>query len=179
MSAPLGRPRLTGGTARNRPLAADVPSSARPTSARVREALFSMVGQQLDGQRVLDAFGGAGLLALEAWSRGAEVVVVERDPRAIGAIRANVRALGAELRVVAGDVLALVPDLGRFDLILVDPPYALDPAPILTRLATAASGSLVLEHEASREPPTVAGLVLDRRKSYGGTALAVYRAEEP
>ncbi|MCB9685663.1 MAG: RsmD family RNA methyltransferase [Alphaproteobacteria bacterium] len=179
MSAPQGRPRLTGGTARNRPLAAEVPSSARPTSARVREALFSMVGQHLEGQRVLDAFGGAGLLGLEAWSRGAEVVVVERDPRAVAAIRANIRALGASLEVVAGDVLALVPGLGRFDLVLVDPPYALDPGPILARLAPAVAGSLVLEHDASSEPPPVAGLVLDRRKGYGGTALAVYRAEEP
>ncbi len=176
-SSDPGRPRLTGGSARGRPLPVAVPASARPTSSRVREALFSLVGQHLEGTRVLDAFGGSGLLAFEAWSRGAEVVVVERDRAAADVIRANAEALRAEIGLVRGDVLAVAPELGRFDLVLVDPPYAEPPRPILERLAPLVVDRLVLEHDAAVEPPEVAGLVLDRRRGYGGTALAVYRAE--
>ena len=79
-----------------------------------------MVGQDLAGTRVLDAYGGTGLLGLEAWSRGAEVVVVERDPRTASAIRANAERLGADVDVRTGDVLALLPSLGRFDGVLAD-----------------------------------------------------------
>ena len=148
----------------------------RPTSSRVREALFSMVGQDLAGTRVLDAYGGTGLLGLEAWSRGAEVVVVERDPRTARAIRANADRLGADVDLRTGDVLALVPSLGRFDGVLADPPYRFDPGPILEGLAPCADAWIVLETDDGVEAPTApAGWALDRRRSYGGTALVVYR----
>jgi 16S rRNA (guanine966-N2)-methyltransferase len=167
------RPRLTGGHARGRPLATPVPEGARPTAARVREALFSVVGQDLAGVRVLDAFGGSGLLALEAWSRGAEVTVVERDRAAADAISANVAALGASVQVVVGDVLATA--VGRYHLLLVDPPYAAPVEPVLRALAAATLQTLVLEHDAAVEPPAqVPGLALARTRAYGGTALSFY-----
>ncbi|MEQ1571897.1 MAG: RsmD family RNA methyltransferase, partial [Myxococcota bacterium] len=151
----------------------------RPTAARVREALFSMVGQDLEGARVLDAFGGTGLLGFEAWSRGARVVIVERDPRAARQIRANADALGAEVELHVGDVRVEVANLGRFTGVLVDPPYADDPAPIVARLAPAADGWLVLETDDRTPSPAGSPLVLDRRRSYGSTALSVYRSAEP
>jgi len=170
------RPRLTGGIARGRTLAVDVPRSARPTSARVREALFSLVGHDLSGLRVLDAFGGSGLLALEAWSRGADAVVVERNAAAVRAIKANVAALGADVQVVAGDVRARVAALGRFDGVFVDPPYAEPAAAWLSVLATVSADWLVLESADDVDPPEVRGLVLERRRCYGNTALSLYRA---
>lgn len=170
----MGRPRISGGRARGRPLVAEVPVGARPTSSRVREALFSLVGHDLEGRTVLDAFGGSGLLALEAWSRGARVTVVERDPRAVKRIRQNAAGFGAELRILTGDVLRLAPSLGRFDGVLVDPPYALEPGPVLEGLAPLVGDWLVLETDEGTPPAEVGGLRLERRRVYGGTALAVY-----
>jgi len=173
------RPRLTGGRAGGRPLARSVPRSARPTSARVREAIFSLVGHDLDGQSVLDAFAGSGLLALEAWSRGAQVTAVERDRSAVRVIRANADALGAEVRVVRADVLRWAGRCSeRFDLVLVDPPYAMDPAPILAGLVPVVGRCLVLESAASTPEPAVpAGVAVDRLRCYGDTAVRVYRRE--
>lgn len=169
--------RITGGVARGRVLRQPVDAGIRPTSERVREALFSIVGQDLSGTRVLDAFGGTGLLGLEAWSRGAAVVIVERDKRAANAIRDRARELGASIELRVGDVLRKAPTLGRFDGVLVDPPWAEDVAPILEALAPLASGWLVLEHEdTTAAPDAAASLALDRRRSYGRTVLSVYRA---
>ena len=174
----MTRPRITGGAARGRLLAEAVPASARPTSSRVREAMFDLVGHDLTGQRVLDAFGGSGLLALEAWSRGAAVVCVERDPRALRVIRANVAAMGATVEVVGGDVVERIVGLGAFDGALVDPPYALPATPILDALARRVTGWLVMEggrgHAAAEVP---AGVVIDRERWYGDTVLRVYRRE--
>lgn len=171
----MTRPRITGGRARGRVLPADVPADVRPTASRVREALFSIVGQDLEGLRVLDAFGGTGLLGLEAWSRGASVVVVEQSAAAAAAIRANAAALGADLDVRTGDVRVLCEGLGLFDGVLVDPPYRLEPGPIVERLASQVRGWLVLELDEARPSPVVAGLTEDRRRTYGGTALVLYR----
>jgi 16S rRNA (guanine966-N2)-methyltransferase len=170
------KPKLTGGTARGRPLPTPIPSGVRPTASRVREALFSMVGQDLSGWRVLDAFGGAGLLGLESWSRGAEVVVVELNPQTARCIETNARQLGADLQVRVGDVLALAPGLGTFELVLADPPYRDDPRQVVGALAPVTADWLVLEtDEGTAAPEAPAGLVLDRRRVYGGTALVIYR----
>ncbi len=136
-----------------------------------------MVGQDLSGQRILDAFAGSGLLALEAWSRGAVVVAVERDGGAARRIRDNVAGLGATVEVVHGDVARVVASLGRFDGILADPPYGLDPAPALGVLAAHAQHWIVLEQAATATPPTIAGFRVERRRTYGGTALSLYDRE--
>ena len=169
-------PVLTGGAARGRRLAASVPPGVRPTSARVREALFSMVGHDLTGLRVLDAFGGTGLLALEAWSRGATVTVVERDHAALQAIRKNAAALGAAIEIRAGDLRAIARGLTPFDGVLADPPYDLSAEEAVDLLSPIALGWLVLESAATVDAPAPrAGLSLDRRRRYGGTMLTVYR----
>ena len=168
-------PRLTGGRARGRPLVRPVPKGARPTSSRVREALFSLLGNDLSGQRVLDGFGGSGLLALEAWSRGASVVCVERNGGAVRAIRANVDALGAEVQVVCSDLLHHRG--GPYDIALLDPPYALDPTPFLEHVAALQVSTIVLEGPKGSPSPQVDGLALDRQRCYGDTVLRVYQRE--
>ena len=168
--------RITGGVARGRVLREPVASGVRPTAARVREALFSMVGQDQHGRTILDAFGGAGLVGLEAWSRGARVTVFERDRRAWQAIVRRGEQVGAEWIVRQGDVLAQAPRLTPFDGVFADPPYGTDPAAVIAALAPLAGEWLVLETDTGVEVPAEAGaLPLDRVRRYGRTQLVVYR----
>ena len=125
---------------------------------------------------MLDAFGGTGLLGLEACSRGAEVVIVERDRRAAKQIESCAKALDVTPTIVQGDVLREVSRLGRFDVVLADPPYPLEPAPIVAGLACAVVEILVLEQPADRGPPVADALELVKSRTYGGTALHVYAA---
>jgi len=155
-----GSLRIVGGVWRRRRLAvADLPG-LRPTPDRVRETVFNWLGQQLDGLRVLDLFAGSGALGLEAASRGAaEVVLVERDARAAALLRTHVAALdaSASVRVIQDDALHFLGTLPRpFDVLFLDPPYALDlTAVCLARLPDwLASGALVYtEHDTPLRAP--------------------------
>lgn len=170
------RLRITGGRARGRHLVESVGADVRPTSSRVREALFSLVGHDLSGTCVLDAYGGSGLLGLEAWSRGAEVTIVESEPSTVEKIRANAADLGASVEIRTGRVELLAPTLGRFDGVLADPPYRFDPIPVVGALTAVCDGWLVLEtDERTDAPDPPPGWALDRRRTYGGSALVVYR----
>ncbi len=169
--------RITGGELRGRILPGRVPAGVRPTSARVREALFSILGPELPGASVLDPFGGTGLLSFEALSRGASHArVLERQRRVAGRIRAAAEALGLAERTEV--VVTEVPrGLGRdtWDVVLVDPPYALDPEPILRALEPRVGGLLVLEHTRRIAAPQLEELALDRSRRYGDTVLSIYR----
>src|SRR3954467_10782232 len=118
--------RIIAGRWRGRPLLSPPGHATRPTADRVREALFSMLASRLgtfEGLQVADLFAGSGALGLEALSRGAaHCVFVEKDRRAVEAIRANLAALGASGEVLARDAdHAALP--GPFDLAFLDPPY--------------------------------------------------------
>lgn len=169
--------RITGGRLRGRVLATPVPEGVRPTSSRAREALFSLVGQDLEGWSFFDAFGGSGLMALEAASRGAApVVVCERNAKALAAIRANAAALGVPLDLRPGDAASLADTL-RAHVVYLDPPYADDVAAWITRLGPCATEVLVAEGRTGTAFPERAGaLPLDRARTYGEATLAVYRA---
>ena len=108
--------RVIGGHDRGRRLRAPRGLATRPTADRVRVTLFDVLGPTVAGARVLDLFAGTGAVGIEALSRGAaRVVLVERDQSALRALRANLAALGAPraaARVMAGDVLRLLPELG-------------------------------------------------------------------
>jgi len=123
------RLRIVGGQWKRTPIAVIRTPGLRPTPDRVRETLFNWLGQRLDGRRCLDLFAGTGALGFEAASRGAaQVVLVERDRRAVRAIAATIERLEArQMRVVAGDAfeaLARLAQAGeRFDLVFVDPPF--------------------------------------------------------
>lgn len=130
VSTPLPREvRLIGGTWRRSKLPVVDRPGLRPTPDRVRETLFNWLGQDLTGWRVLDAYAGTGALGFEAASRGAaDVVLVESDPAVIAALDAARQRLQAQaVRVVRGDALAWMARSasGVFDLVLIDPPYAL------------------------------------------------------
>jgi len=176
--------RLTGGEFRGRSLA--VPPGARPTEGRVREALFSIWQDRLDGARVLDLFAGSGVVALEAVGRGAlSVLAVDDDPRAIKTLQANAGRLGeclVDVRRLAlpGGLARLVEQgAGPFDLVYVDPPYDYDPyAETLQALVPllAADAEVAVEHSSRRDLPAEAGPLtrLDVRR-YGESAISFYR----
>lgn len=127
-AGPRNRVRIVGGQWRSRLIQfPDVPG-LRPTPDRVRETVFNWLGQDLTGMRCLDLFAGSGVLGLEAASRGArEVVMVERDARAFRALEDSLRQLGpAPVRLVRADALEfLASDAGQYDVVFLDPPYAM------------------------------------------------------
>lgn len=165
--------RITGGRARGRVLRGDLREGIRPTGARVREAIFSALGQNLSGQTFLDAFAGSGIMALEAWSRGAEVTAVERDPRKAREIVDRVREIGGDVAVRTADVTRLVPEV--FDVVYADPPFALDPAPLVSALAPWVGRTLLLEAERSTARPTADGLSFVRTRRFGTVVVHEYR----
>jgi 16S rRNA (guanine966-N2)-methyltransferase len=174
--------RIVAGQYRGRRLAAPAGLDTRPTSDRVREALFSILGNAVAGARVLDLFAGSGALALEALSRGAaSAVLVEQDRRAAAAIEANVDALGIEnARVVRADALAWLRRAGgEWDIVFLDPPYssARDLAGSLTELlpAVLAENALIVSESDKRDPLTL-DLPLDDERTYGHTRIAIHRA---
>jgi len=154
----------------------------RPTSDRVREALFGQLGA-LEDAHVLDLYAGTGALGIEALSRGASAAIfVERSPASLGVLKDNLDRLGlrAQSQIVRGDALAVVRRLGRsaerFHLILADPPYASDVSPELLRALLAARivaprGTVVIE--SSRRHPVRPGpgwrVISERR--YGDTLV--------
>ena len=167
--------RITGGTLRGRVLSGKVRAGVRPTSARVREALFSIIGQNLDGVTVLDAFGGSGLLTFEAFSRGATVTTVERNRSAAVGIKQSAKELEVCLDLRIDDVRNVV-TVGAWDVVIMDPPYAEDPIGWLTEGLRAAQETLVMEHRSGVcMPSVIGGFGLDRSRRYGDSALTLFR----
>ena len=167
--------KITGGHLRGRTWPVPVGRGVRPTASRVREALFSVLGQDLSGWTVLDAFGGSGLLGVEAHSRSASSVqIMEQNAKAASHIQKAIRALELPVQVRRGDVRTIL-KTGRFDLVLMDPPYSNEPLPWIELGADAALRVLVIETGAHHPlPERVRGLVRDRMRRYGDTQLGIY-----
>ena len=182
--------RIIAGRWRGRRLRAPAGRRVRPTAERVREALFSAIADRVEGARVLDLFAGSGALGLEALSRGAvEAVFVERALTARTALARNVDSLGAggACRVLARHALAALRELGaageRFDVVLLDPPYASDlPERALADLAAsgllARAALVVVEHPVNRSFAGISDLRYRWTKRYGDTALTLFEAPE-
>ena len=117
--------RVITGTARGRKLAEPKDASVRPTTDMVKEAIFSILQFDVPGRRVLDLFAGTGQLGIEALSRGArECVFVDNSPASLALVRKNLSVCGMEAPVVRSDALRyLSGSCGKFDLVLLDPPY--------------------------------------------------------
>jgi 16S rRNA (guanine(966)-N(2))-methyltransferase RsmD len=150
----------------------------------VKQAIFNMVGQRIDGAHVLDLFAGSGALGIEALSRGAaRVTFVDQQPRGLAILRQNLDALGFKerARLVRGDVvrwLEASPDaIKAADFVFLDPPYdddVLDRAlTVLDRAVTAAT--VLAEHSRRQQPPALSRLRVDRQRRYGDTIVTVYR----
>lgn len=162
------------------------PAGTRPTSDRVREALFSALTADpgLDGAAVLDLCAGSGALGLEALSRGAtHALFVEADRRAAAVLRRNVAHLGlpgAAVRMASAAAVLAAPADRAYDVVLVDPPYAVPDAEVATWLATASAHGwladdavVVVERGRGRGFPWPAPLVALRERRYGDTILHV------
>lgn len=157
----------------------------RPTSDRVREALFSILGD-LRGVVALDLFAGTGALGIEALSRGAErVVFVERDAAAMAALRANLAELGLgqdEAEVRTGDALTAVRTARErgetYYLVFVDPPYrrsrALESELAAVLPPVLGTGARVVV-ESDRRAPLELGLEVECRRRYGDTTITIHR----
>ena len=183
--------RITGGTYRSRALRAPPGHATRPTSDRVREALFGILSSAgaIEGARVLDLYAGTGALALEALSRGADhAVLVESSRSAVAALRTNIAALGVENRahLLATHVdaaIARIASEGPFGLVVADPPWALvDTGEVSRSLASLAragafadEGWVVVEHSSRSTAPEVEGLTHRDARRYGDTTLAFYK----
>jgi 16S rRNA (guanine966-N2)-methyltransferase len=173
--------RVIAGEYGGRPLKAPPGRDTRPTSDRVREALFSILGD-VEGMRVLDLFAGSGALGIEALSRGAaEATFVDKSRRAADVIRANLDALGAEGEVHPRDVLAWLahaqPHRG-YDLVFVDPPYS-SATRLGDRLSELLPGVLtetaLTVTESDKRTPLQLSLPLVDERVYGDTRIAIHR----
>jgi 16S rRNA (guanine966-N2)-methyltransferase len=176
--------RVVAGRFGGRRLAAPPGRGTRPTSDRVREALFSTLGP-LDGARVLDLFAGSGALAIEALSRGAaSALLVERDPRAVAVIRSNLEALGLaapEAAVHAGPARAALRSASArgdtYDLVFLDPPYRSAPElgrELSTALEPLLSGGGRVVSESDRRGPLALDLPLTHERRYGDTLIRIH-----
>jgi 16S rRNA (guanine(966)-N(2))-methyltransferase RsmD len=176
--------RVTGGTGRGKRL--KVPAAGvRPTSDKVKQALFNILGEKVPGAAFLDLFAGAGGIGIEALSRDAErVVFVDVSREALNVIKHNIERLGFSnaaqvMRARAESFLRK--SSGQFDIVFLDPPYAQELKPLLELIAE--SGILkpetvvVAEHFKKQPSPEKAGtLTLYREVKYGDTVLAFYKA---
>jgi 16S rRNA (guanine966-N2)-methyltransferase len=176
--------RIIAGVAKGRRLLAPR-AGTRPMMDRAREGLFSSLGERVAGARVLDLYAGSGSLGLEALSRGAaSVVFVERDRAALAVLRANVAAVGLGGEVVGGEVDAyLSRAAGSYDLVFVDPPYALPLASVQSTLARllgllAAGGDVVLHRRVGEGLGRLPGLTVIDRRRYGDTEITRLVKEE-
>jgi len=170
--------RVVAGEFRGRRLAAPRGSRTRPTADRVREALFSMLGD-VSGARVLDLYAGSGALGIEALSRGAEsAVFVERDPRAVAAIERNLESLGVEEEVLREDVVRFLRRAsGIFDLVFCDPPYdwaSRLAGPLTEHLPDVTSEDARIVTESDKRNPLELPFPLVTERTYGDTRIAIH-----
>ena len=180
---------LTGG--RFKGLRLVTPAQSRATNAKVRQALFNILGPSIEGARVLDGFAGSGALGLEALSRGASFVAfIESQTEAVMSIRENLERLGAELPRAAWRLVHLEVERGLrqlakaeppFDLVFLDPPYRSDEAKkalntVVECATLAPTGLIAIEHDRRTLLPSSMGRLHQiKRHRYGDTVLSFYQ----
>ena len=176
----MSKLRVSGGEARGRRLKA--PKNIRPTQGIVKQALFNLVGPDIEGAVVLDLFAGSGAIGIEALSRGAATVwFVDQQARGLAILRQNLDALGFKERahVIRGDVVRWLESspnvIKSADFVFLDPPYedvVLDHAlSVLDRELTDAT--VLAEHSRRQQLPTLERLRVDRERRYGDTMVTV------
>jgi 16S rRNA (guanine966-N2)-methyltransferase len=174
--------RVIAGTHKGRRLQAPAGRDTRPTSDRIREALFSILGGRVVQARVLDLFAGSGALGIEALSRGAaEATFVDSDVPAVRAITANLEAIGAKATVVRAEARRFLGGASnaarQYDLVFLDPPYRLaaslggDLSAALP--AVLAPGATVIA-ESDRRAPLELDLPTEDERRYGDTLIRIH-----
>jgi 16S rRNA (guanine(966)-N(2))-methyltransferase RsmD len=180
--------RVTGGIGRGRRLKVPAGDRVRPTSDKVKQALFNILGNQVPDSAFLDLFAGAGGVGIEALSRGAaRVVFVDDDRKSLKAIRLNIEAsgFGDRAEVVASKAESFVKKtVERFAVVFLDPPYSLEIGPLLEQIAGSellTPDAIVVAERFKKHPsPERAGTLKRYREAvYGDTVLAFYRMQEP
>ena len=167
--------RIIAGTHRGQRIAAPTGRDTRPTSDRVRENAFNLIGP-VDGADVLDLYAGSGAMGLEALSRGADrATFVEKNANACRAINANLDKLKLHATVLCQDAArAVAQDRRTYDLILCDPPYDTDATKLpFARLLTE-DGVLVYESSGRADPPEIDGLAQRTSRKYGSARLTLF-----
>jgi 16S rRNA (guanine966-N2)-methyltransferase len=185
--------RITGGSLRGELVRVLPGRAVRPMRSRVREALFAILGHELEGARVLDLFAGSGALGAEAISRGAtRVIFVERDPRVLRVLEENRRSLGIlpQTEVAAVDLHRTSPSVApRCTLAICDPPFPTfresgsekDPWRVLERVARDClepGARVVMEHPRRTVAPLDTGIAWEESRRYGETELRLGRVLE-
>ncbi|WP_090977134.1 16S rRNA (guanine(966)-N(2))-methyltransferase RsmD [Paenibacillus sp. CF384] len=183
--------RVIAGTAKGRTLKAVPGKNTRPTTDKVKEAIFSMIGPFFDGGLVLDLFAGTGGLGIESLSRGMErAVFVDLDGGSIEIIKQNVQAAGVaeQAEIYRTEAVRAVKALAKrglkFELVFLDPPYRMKEMDTLMNelaerdlLGTAAT--IVVEHDADHVYPETMDVFRQiRHAKYGDTAVTIYRFEK-
>ena len=180
----MSKPRIIGGTAKGREL--DTPASGtRPSPARLREALFSVLAFEPHGE-FLDLYSGSGAIGLEAASRGWWATCVELSGKAAAVIQGNAKRLGLNVTVVRGDALAHADaHPGHYQVLFAAPPYPDDLQSIFARLlasgAVAPGGLYVLQHPSAMTVPELPPALTDasvRVKRYGTNSVTFVRVPE-
>ncbi len=173
--------RVVAGALRGRTISAPEGDATRPTTDRTREAVFNALTSMgvVEDAVVLDLFAGSGAMGIEALSRGArKCTFIERDRRALDAVRANVShlGLGGRSTVVAGDVMVNVVAQRGADLVLVDPPYEFaDWTVLLEAVSVALAPDALVVVESGHDPTSPAGWTVVRSKRYGRTWVTFLR----
>ena len=178
--------RVITGTARGRRLITLEGTDTRPTTDRVKEALFSIIQFEIEGRRVLDLFAGSGQLGIEALSRGAKAAVfVDGSKKAAEVVKKNLETVSFSkaASVVCGDALAFLKTRSeKFDIAFLDPPYStglLQKALALLPAIMNKSGVIICESPDGEEMPETAGeFSLQKKYRYGKVSLSVYRVPE-
>lgn len=171
--------RVISGKYRGRKLSAPAGKGVRPTTDRVKEAIFSVIQFQILGARVLDLFAGSGALGIEALSRGAaQCVFVDNHSAHISIIKKNLERIDGVYEIICADYIAALTRLKgrRFDLVFLDPPYELDYYKkamtfILENDIMDEDGMLVLEAGAENLPETDDSFEVIKKKTYGNTTV--------
>jgi 16S rRNA (guanine966-N2)-methyltransferase len=168
--------RVVAGRYKGRTLHAPRGSAVRPTSDKVRGAIFNVLGD-VDGLRVLDLFAGTGALGIEALSRGAaDATFVDTD---LGAVQRNLAAIGIDAVASSRDALRFLADAsGPYDLVFADPPYSSAPslgARLTALLPAVLSKNARIVTESDKRAPLELGIPLEFERDYGDTRIRIHR----
>ncbi|MCR8845396.1 16S rRNA (guanine(966)-N(2))-methyltransferase RsmD [Paenibacillus sp. SC116] len=183
--------RVISGTARGRSLKAVPGMNTRPTTDKVKEALFSMIGPYFDGGTALDLFAGTGGLGIEALSRGIDhAVFIDMDPKAIETIKHNVNAarVAEKAEIFRNDAKRALKAIAKrdmkFDLVFMDPPYRMTDADemlttMLEQEMLSEHAIVVIEHDSNYTyPEQIGSMDCFRNAKYGEIALSLYKKKQ-